>query len=327
MNFASYFKQIARGCADSQDLNEDEAYHLFSAVLDGGVPDLELGALLAALRMKSESLVELVGFHRALAERVSAIEPPPGKPGVIVIPSYGGARHQPNLLPLLALLLQRFGVPVLVHGTLEGFGRVTSAHIFRELGVMPSTSLEQAQDSLHREHLSFVPAGVLCPNLQSLLALRARLGLRISPHYLVKLIDPMTSGGIRMIGTSRPGYLEKYRQFLALTQAHAILLEGSEGEAFANPLRRPMLEYFKQGEGRVLFEAESESARHHAGMPTDCSAAATADWIRQTLDGKIPLHLPLVNQIASCLYACGYTNDMNQAKAIAAVETGSLACN
>ena len=137
----------------------------------------------------------------------------------------------------------------------------------------------------------------------------------------------MTSGGIRMIGTSRPGYLEKYRQFLALTQAHAILLEGSEGEAFANPLRRPLLKYFKQGEGRVLFEAESESARHHAGMPTDCSAAATADWIRQTLDGKIPLPLPLVNQIASCLYACGYTNDMNQAKAIAAVETGSLACN
>ncbi|MGD9786829.1 MAG: DNA-binding protein YbiB [Sulfuricellaceae bacterium] len=327
MNFATYLKQIARGCADAQDLNEDEAYHLFSAVLDGGVPDLELGALLTALRMKSEALEELVGFHRALAERVGAIAPPPGKPGVIVIPSYGGARRQPNLLPLLALLLQRFGVPVLVHGTLEGFGRVTSAHIFRELGVMPSLSLDQAQESLHREHLAFVPAGVLCPNLQPLLALRARLGLRTSPHHLVKLIDPLTAGGIRMVGTSRPGYLEKYRRFLALTQAHAILLEGTEGEAFASPARRPRLEYFQQGEGAVLFEAESESARHQAGAPTDCSAAATAGWIRLALDGKIPLPLPLVNQIASCLYACGYTSDMNQAKAIAAVETGSLACN
>jgi hypothetical protein len=34
--------------------------------------------------------------------------------------------------------------------------------------------------------------------------------------------------------------------------------------------------------------------------------------------------LPLVNQIACCLYGAGYTVDMNQAKAIAAVQTGSL---
>jgi hypothetical protein len=31
-----------------------------------------------------------------------------------------------------------------------------------------------------------------------------------------------------------------------------------------------------------------------------------------------------VNQIACCLYGAGYTADMNQAKAIAAVQTGSL---
>jgi len=33
---------------------------------------------------------------------------------------------------------------------------------------------------------------------------------------------------------------------------------------------------------------------------------------------------PLVNQLACCLYAAGYTEDMNQAKAIAAVEAGGL---
>ena len=34
--------------------------------------------------------------------------------------------------------------------------------------------------------------------------------------------------------------------------------------------------------------------------------------------------LPVVNQVACCLYGAGYTVDMNQAKAIAAVQTGSL---
>ena len=41
--------------------------------------------------------------------------------------------------------------------------------------------------------------------------------------------------------------------------------------------------------------------------------------------GLVPVPLPLVNQIACCLYGAGYTDDMNQAKAIVAVETGSLA--
>jgi len=31
-----------------------------------------------------------------------------------------------------------------------------------------------------------------------------------------------------------------------------------------------------------------------------------------------------VNQLACCLYVSGYTDDMNQAKAIAAVEAGGL---
>ena len=72
----------------------------------------------------------------------------PDGPRCVVLPTYNGARKEANLTPLLALLLQRFGIPVVVHGLLEGFGRVTSALIFRELGVMPATSSTQAQAQL-----------------------------------------------------------------------------------------------------------------------------------------------------------------------------------
>ena len=41
----------------------------------------------------------------------------------VSIPSYNGARKQPNLVPLLALLLAREGVPVLVHGVTDDPGR------------------------------------------------------------------------------------------------------------------------------------------------------------------------------------------------------------
>src|SRR5690606_4315698 len=110
---------------------------LFGAMLDGGVPDLELGALMLALRMKTESVSELLGFARALTTRVHRLLPPTDAVRPVVLPSYNGARRQPNLVPLVALALQRIGVPVLVHGLLEGNGRVASAFIFRELGIMP----------------------------------------------------------------------------------------------------------------------------------------------------------------------------------------------
>jgi anthranilate phosphoribosyltransferase len=50
-----YTQQIAHGPGAAQDLTESDSYELFSAMLDGGVPDLELGALLMALRLKTES--------------------------------------------------------------------------------------------------------------------------------------------------------------------------------------------------------------------------------------------------------------------------------
>jgi len=190
MTFAHYIKEIGRGAEGAGDLSEQEACLLFGAILDGGVPELELGAILLALRVKSESLTELLGFYGALDDRLFRLRVPAGKARPVVLPSYGGARDEPNLLPLLALLLQRFGVPVLVHGALNGNGRVASAYILRELGIMPCANLAQAQDAIDGDGIAFVPTAVLAPGLAEVLSLRGRLGVRSSAHSIAKLIDP-----------------------------------------------------------------------------------------------------------------------------------------
>ena len=59
-----------------EEMAEAEAFDLFSALLDGGVPGLELGALLAALAMKTISPEELSGFYRAARGRVNRLSPP-----------------------------------------------------------------------------------------------------------------------------------------------------------------------------------------------------------------------------------------------------------
>lgn len=323
MSFSAYLKEIGRGERSSRDLGYDEARTLFGAMLDGGVPDLELGAIMQSLRFKTEALPELLGFHAALDARITQLKSPDPALRPVVIPSYNGARRQANLMPLLVMLLKRLGVPVLVHGVLESEGRVAAAYVFRELGLLPQANSRHAQDALLREGVAFVPVGALSPGLSNLLALRSRLGVRNTAHTMAKLIDPFSAdgaGGLRMVSVTHPAYADKMRDFFAEISGAALLMRGTEGEAFANPKRRPQIEFFDSGRTEVLFEAEHGVIKSLPQLPEECDARTTAQWIRATLDGEHPIPLPLINQLACCLYACGYSSDFSQAKAIAAVK-------
>src|SRR5262245_64625708 len=121
--------------------------------------------------MNRQALVEHSGGTQALGKRVHQLEPLAGTVRTVLIGTYSGTRNQPNLTPLVALVLRRLGVPVLVHGTLESHGCVASAYILRELGVLPCATLAQAQSALDQDRIAFVPTAVLSPGLADLLAL------------------------------------------------------------------------------------------------------------------------------------------------------------
>lgn len=324
MEFAQFIKELGRGATGSRGLGIEDARLLYGAMLDGGVPDLELGAIVVALRVKGESLDEMLGFMAAVNERTHQLDVPQGRVRPVVLPSYNGARKEANLTPLLALLLQRFGVPVLVHGPLEGFGRVTSGHIFRELGVMPAMSVTQAQTQMAENGLAFVPINALCPGIHDLLALRARMGVRNSAHSLVKLIDPFNGQGSLVAAATHPDFIKLMRDIMQAMGQNGILLRGTEGEPFANPKRRPRLEYVHDGVVDVLFEAEHDSLRAIPHLPEATDAATTVRWIRRVLDHQQPLPKPLANHLACCLVAAGYADNINQAKAIVAVEANAV---
>jgi len=323
MRVMQVIKQIVEAVETARDLPEDAAYALFGAMLDGGVAELELGAALIALRTKPESSAELLGFQRALRDRAYTLAAPVASTRPVVLPAYGGARTAPNLLPLLGLLLCRMGVPVVFHGTLEGGGRVASVYILRELGVLPSATLQQARAALQAHRIAFVPTAVLCPGLATLLALRNRLGVRNSAHLVAKLLDPFAGESAIVAGASVVSQLERIGEVLGAIGARALLLASTQGEPFANPSRRPRIEQFDRGVRQVLFE-EEVGPIDPVGLPASIDARATADWIRLALAGQVPIPHPLVNQLACCLVACDYTDDIHQAKAIAAVEAGGF---
>jgi anthranilate phosphoribosyltransferase len=217
-------------------------------------------------------------------------------------------------------MLQRFGVPVLVHGLIEGYGRVTTGQVFRELGIMPSPSIIQAQAALEENGLAFVPLSALSPGAHNLLVLRSRLGVRNSAHSLVKMLDPFRGEGVLVAAATHPEFLDLMREMLVALDRRGILLRCSEGEPFANPKRRPRLEFIHDACVDVLFEAEHDSLRALPHLPEAVDAASTAAWIKRVLDHQLPLPKPIANQLACCLFASGYAEDISQAKALVAVE-------
>jgi len=189
---------------------------------------------------------------------------------------------------------------------------------------MPVGTLAQAQAGLEQNGLAYAPVAVLAPGLAQLLALRNRLGVRSSAHTLAKLIDPFAGKGVRLLAVTHPYYLEKVREFLLAGSETAILMRGTEGEAYANPRRRPRIELYRTGEPQILFEQERVSEDEWAGPPQSVEARATASYVRRVLGAKEPVPRPIVNQLACCLFACGYASDFNQAKAMAAVSSTQL---
>lgn len=322
LNYTTYFKFRASGATDSEVRAEISTHALYAALLDGGLPELESGALIAYSDAQLPTLEETLGLQQALMERVTQLKLPRRDFRPILIPTYSATTSSPNLTALLALLLQRFEIPTLLHGTLEGHGGVATAYVLRELNVLPSGSPHQAQLSLEQSSLAFVPTALLNPGLAQLLAMRTRLGLNNHDFFPITLVDPFGGQGVYLCNVANPAATDVYRKVLLTIGCRALLFCGTEGEPFADPTRRPALEFIANGDCKKLFEQENHQSYANLHLPRNIDLRSTVTWIKQALAGEIALPHPILNQLACCLFASGYTKDMHQAKAIAAMTAG-----
>ncbi|MDI6535480.1 DNA-binding protein YbiB [Pantoea ananatis] len=305
MELNKIIKEVGRGKNHARDIDFDSALALYGAMLDGEVPDLEMGSILIALRIKGEGEAEMRGFYQAMQSRVMRLQAPSGRPMPVVIPSYNGARRQGNLTPLLAQVLNRLGLPVLVHGVSDDATRVTSEAVFAALGIVPVTTAEQAQAKLDRGELAFITIDHLCPPMAKQLSLRWRMGVRNSAHTLAKLATPFGEReALRLSSVSHPEYVPRVATFFSAIDAPAILLNGTEGEVYANPQRCPAISYVggASQQAEVWIERQPEVA---VPLPADKSAAETARWTEEVLNHQRPLPEALRLQIACCLRASG----------------------
>lgn len=305
-----YLKEIARGQHGARDLTRDQTRILFTAVFAGEVPDVALGALLVALRVKGESVDELAGMMDALAAHVRPLRLPVRRLLPVIIPSYNGARKLPNLVPLMALMLAREGVPVLVHGAFQELTRVSTFHVLKILGYNTAESLEDAQRQLEERSFAAAPVNLLSPALARLIDIRLTIGVRNSGHTLAKLLLPdgvAPCDACRLIAVTHPEFLKLMREFFLAAPANVFFMRGVEGEAVVRlHAPQPIEEVRYDGSPITHLIGEGEAAYP---LPSR-EAHATAKWTRDVLDGKVEAPIAITKQVALILEHCGHARSV-----------------
>lgn len=303
MDYPSLIKEVGRGARGARDLSRTDAESLFGAMLDGRVPELELGALLIALRVKGESADEMAGFLAAMQARTTLMQAPEG-PRTVLLPSFNGARKQANLMPLVARLLAREGVPVLIFGRHDFDSRVSPFELLEALGLPADDSVAAAERRLRGERLAVLPLQALNPGLNALMALRPRLGVRNSAHSLAKLLDPFPAGrSVRVVAVTHPEYLDSMAAALpGLTTlpgggGRALLMRASEGEAYAHLRRKAHLIGFQDGEAAPLHPADTVDLDWP--LSPACAPAENAALIQAMLEGSKTVPPRILEQVTA----------------------------
>ena len=298
MNFAPLIKEIGRGTKGARDMDGATAEALFGAILDGQVPDMELGAILLSMRIKGESAEELNGFVRAMQARTAQLSVPEG-PRCVLLPTFNGARKQANLMPLVAMLLAAEGVPTLIYGRHDFDSRESPFALLEALGLPLAASPDEAAAQLAGSKLACLPLHALNPGLDRLMSLRPRLGVRNSGHSVAKLLDAAPGRSVRVVAVTHPEYLVSMGEaLLSLTAqgGRALLMRASEGEAYAHLRRRAQLYGYVDGVRSELHPPYSEDI----DWPVNdcCEASTNAEFIRAMLDGREPVPPRIQEQVS-----------------------------
>jgi anthranilate phosphoribosyltransferase len=299
VSISPYIKEIGRGKDGARPLSREQAADLFGQLLDGTVTDLEVGAFCLAMRIKGETPQEMAGFLDATYARIRKV--PASMRPVVVLPSYNGARRLPVLTPLLALLLAQRGLPVLIHGTATETSRVFVPNVLAALGMRVHDAIE----TIAPGEIAYLPTELFHPGLKRLLDVRKVVGLRNSSHSLVKLMNPCTGPAVIVSSYTHPEYAVSMAAVFELMGSTALLLRGTEGEVVADARRLPQMDGFIAGRRIELQAGQRGTLTELPGLPKEIDPEATAAYIRNVLDERVPLPASLGLQVEHILRLAG----------------------
>ncbi|MEQ1917787.1 MAG: anthranilate phosphoribosyltransferase [Elusimicrobiota bacterium] len=173
----NHFTQSLKRLLAGESLDSLQARAAMSALIEGSVTDAQAGAFLAALRVRGETVPELVGF--ALAMRARAIKVKPKRRPLLDTCGTGGDGSGTfNISTTVAFIAAGAGAAVAKHGNRAVSSRSGSADVLEALGVRTDVSADLAAECVDTAGVGFLFAPSHHPAVAKVGPIRRELGTR-----------------------------------------------------------------------------------------------------------------------------------------------------
>ena len=171
-----------------QDITSEEAAATMNEIMNGEATPAQIGAFLAAMRMKGETTGEIMGCARVLREKAERVHL--SADAIDIVGTGGDGAHTFNISTCSAFVAAAAGVPVAKHGGRSVSSRCGSADVLEALGANIMLDAVQAAECFDKTGLCFMFAPAYHKSMKHAAAPRKELGLRTIFNILGPLANP-----------------------------------------------------------------------------------------------------------------------------------------
>ena len=330
-----------------QSLARAEAREVMAEVLAGNCTDAQISALLVALRMKGETVEEIVGFAEAIraaatplpisfagtdASESSALDlSGTGRDALVDTSGTGGdASGTFNISTATAFVTAGAGVRVAKHGNRSISSKCGSADVMEALGVNIQLTPVRAAQCLREIGICFLYAPDLHVSMKQVQKVRRELRLRTMFNLLGPLTNPAHASG-QVVGVYALDMVEKLAEALSMLGLHRALvvhgLDGLDEITITGPTR---VAEARGGSVRTYEVDPEEFGMKRAKLEhiSGGDAAENAVIVREVLSGKkSPRRDVVLLNSAAALVAAGRADHLAEAMPLAArsIDSGAAA--
>lgn len=283
MSLAAAIETALRG----EEVPAAELEAAFGTIMDGEAHDVQIAALLVALRAKGETVAEMAALARVLRGRAETA--PLVDPRTVDTCGTGGdGAGTFNISTVAAFVVAGAGVPVAKHGNRAASSRTGSIDVLEALGVHADLPIDVAAEVLAEVGIGPFFARRAHPAMRFVAPVRQRLGIRTVMNCMGPLLNPVGARR-QLIGVFAHEWVERMaRVLLELGTEAALVVHGSDGLdeiTTTGPSHAARV-----ADGAVeLLELDPEDvglARAEAGSLAGGDAAENAAIAREILEGK-----------------------------------------
>lgn len=183
--FKTYLEKVSNG----EDLTRIEASEALEYIIKEEASATEVGGFLVGLRVKGESVEEILGFVNTMEKYMVKVQLQ-DKNAIDVCGTGGDGKHSFNVSTTTALVVSAQGVSVAKHGNRSVSSKTGSADVLQELGVKIDLDAEKVKQCVDEIGIGFFFAPLFHPAMKTVAPHRKNLGLRTVFNMLGPLLNP-----------------------------------------------------------------------------------------------------------------------------------------